>query len=399
MVFTKATRHGLKIRFALCGPTGSGKTFTALGIAATIAASEGGRVAVIDTERSSADRYADKFDFDSLCLESFAPENYIKAIEAAQEAKYPVLVIDSLSHAWDGQDGLLEKVDMIAQRKGGNSFNAWGSATPIQRRMVDTILAFPGHVIVTMRSKMEYVQEKADNGKTTIKKVGLAPVQRQGIEYEFDLVGEIDTEHVLIMTKSRAADLADKMFPKPGRKFAEEVLAWANGGVKATAKTAAPATAPEPQHVQEPVKLPAPALRFFTCAVCRHVVTAYELPETCPKCPSRAFKEYPSLKEAQSVPAHTAEPKPPVEPPASAQNTPAQSAPVTGAEVANEIKLIRQLVTKAGCKNLEEAAGTISILAGREVKSSQDLTAEERKSVIEGLHKVVAEREAGKEAA
>lgn len=401
MQFTKALRHGLKVRFALCGPTGSGKTFTALGIACTMATAEGGRVAVIDTERSSADRYADKFDFDSLCLESFSPENYIKAIETAQENKYPVLVIDSLSHAWDGQDGLLEKVDMIAERSKGNSFNAWGKATPIQRRMVDAILAYPGHVLVTMRSKMEYLQEKDERtGKTSVKKVGLAPVQRQGIEYEFDLVGELDTEHVLIMTKSRAADLADKIFPKPGKKFAEEVLLWAKGTSPEKPKAAPPKppVATEPAKPAEaPTKTAAPAptkpaektMHYFRCNLCGHVISEYEQPNKCPKCPSMAMIEHPTLLAAQQVPPARKPAEPEVIPPA----------PITGAQVAAEINTIRKLATQAGCKTLAESQETVSILVGREVKSTQELTADERKTVIDGLKQIVVEREAAKEAA
>jgi hypothetical protein len=244
--FTKSERKNINIRMALCGPTGSGKTYTALGIGTEIAKAMGGRVVVIDTERSSSDRYADKFDFDACQLGSFSPEEYMEAINEAADAGYPVLIIDSLSHAWDGQDGLLERVDLIASRSTSkNSFNAWGQATPIQRRMVDAILNYPGHVIVTMRSKMEYVQDKDSNGKTSIRKVGLSPVQRQGIEYEFDLVGDMDQEHFLIMSKSRAADLADKVLPKPGKKFALDVLAWARGTGSATVPAVVPPVTPE----------------------------------------------------------------------------------------------------------------------------------------------------------
>ncbi len=225
--FQRAVRANINIRLALCGPTGSGKTFSALAIADVLA--EGHPIAVIDTERSSADRYADRFAFDACPLVAYSPEAYIAAIEAAESSHYRVLVIDSLSHAWDGAEGLLERVDLIAKRSQKSSFNAWADATPLQRRLVDTILGYPWHVIITMRSKMEYVQEKDERGKTTIRKIGLAPVQRGGIEYEFDLVGELNSEHDLTFTKSRADPLADRVFTKPGKRLGQEILAWARG--------------------------------------------------------------------------------------------------------------------------------------------------------------------------
>lgn len=228
-MFKKAERKNLRIRLALVGPTGSGKTYTALQFASVLA--DGGTVAVIDTERSSADRYADRFTFDACQLTSYSPEEYTEAIVAAGKAGYSVLVIDSLSHAWEGQDGLLERADAIAKRsKSGNSFTAWKDATPLHRRLIDTVLAFPGHVIVTMRAKMDYIQEKDSNGRTQVRKVGLAPVQRAGVEYEFDLVADIDQEHNLMVTKSRAVELDGLVANRPGPDVAEQILAWANGG-------------------------------------------------------------------------------------------------------------------------------------------------------------------------
>lgn len=227
--FRKAERKNIFARVALCGPAGSGKTFTALMMAQVLAA--GGNVAAIDTERRSTERYADEFSFDICELSSFSAENYLSAIREAKKEGYAALVVDSLSHAWEGKDGILELVDNISKRKkAGNSFAAWGDATPIHRQLIEEILSFPGHVIVTMRSKTEYVQEKDSKGKTTIRKVGMAPVQRAGLEYEFDIVGDMDFEHELVITKSRAKTLADRVVRKPGIDFAKEVLDWALGG-------------------------------------------------------------------------------------------------------------------------------------------------------------------------
>jgi hypothetical protein len=252
--FKKAVKTKLKARVALVGPSGGGKTFSALSIGQGLLP-PGGRIAVIDTERGSASKYSDLFDFDVLELTTFEPQNYIAAMNEAAKANYPVLVIDSLTHAWNAKGGLLEQVDNIAKRiQSGNSFAAWKSATPIQNQFVDAILTYPGHIIVTMRVKMEYLVEKDEKtGKQTPKKIGLAPVQRDGLEYEFDLVGDINIDHELLVTKSRCHVLADKVITKPGREVGQTLLAWLDSG---TAKVVDPAEdrearlffgAPDPQ--------------------------------------------------------------------------------------------------------------------------------------------------------
>ena len=129
MVFKKATKEQAKLRMGIIGPAGSGKTYTALLTARNLVPD--GKIAVLDTERGSASKYADIFEFDVCELESFHPENYIKTIQAAEEAGYDVLIIDSLSHAWTGKDGALELVDKAAARERGNSFAAWRHVTPL----------------------------------------------------------------------------------------------------------------------------------------------------------------------------------------------------------------------------------------------------------------------------
>ena len=228
MQFKKATKQRSKARIALDGPSGAGKTYTAL-IAATVMA-EGRKIAVIDTERGSASLYADKFEFDVLELDNFDPRQYIEAIEAAEKAGYSVIVVDSLSHAWEGEGGALDQVDKAAKRLQGNSFAAWKDVTPLQRRLVDAMLQSPCHIIATMRSKMDYVQEKDDKGKTIVRKLGMAPVQRQGMEYEFTIVGDMDVDHNLMITKSRCDIMADAVENRPAAKFWQKLLDWLNSG-------------------------------------------------------------------------------------------------------------------------------------------------------------------------
>lgn len=235
-MFRKATRTQSKLRMTIDGPAGSGKTYTALRFAHGL--KNGGRIAFIDTERGSASKYVgdapdgEPWDFDVLELTTFSPERYTAAIEAAGKAGYSVLVIDSLSHAWEGVGGALE----IKDRAGGNQWTAWRSVTPIHNRMVDAILQSPCHVITTMRSRMEYVQETDDNGKTVIRRVGLSPIQRPGMEYEFDVVCDMDWAHILRVSKTRCPAIVDKVVEKPGLEFVAVIKEWLASGVEAEIK-------------------------------------------------------------------------------------------------------------------------------------------------------------------
>jgi len=171
MQFNNAVRTQVKARMAIDDPTGAGKTYTSL-IAATDFGGEIGKFAVVDTEHGSASLYADLFDFDVLELNCFDPLNYVEVIRAAERSKYDVLVIDSLSHAWEGEGGALDQVDKNAARLKGNSYAAWRTVTLKHRKLVDAILRADLHIIATMRSKMKYAMEKDENGKTRIQKVG-----------------------------------------------------------------------------------------------------------------------------------------------------------------------------------------------------------------------------------
>lgn len=226
--FTRATKEQSKARVALDGPSGSGKTYTGL----TIATALGERIAVIDTERGSARKYANEFAFDVLELSYFAPTDLVEALGAAAGAGYDVVIVDSLSHFWSGSGGMLEQVDQAAKRGfGGNSFGGWKEARPMERQMIDALVAYPGHVIVTMRTKTDYVLETNDRGKQVPKKVGLKPEQREGLEYEFDIVGSMDWENTLIVSKSRARALTGAVVKEPGLEFGMKIKEWLEDGV------------------------------------------------------------------------------------------------------------------------------------------------------------------------
>lgn len=244
--FQKASKKRAKLRLALMGTSGSGKTYTALTVASAL-----GKTAVIDTEHGSASKYADRFDFDVLELSNFHPDRYIDAIHAAASAGYDVVVIDSLSHAWNGTGGALEIVDRVTRSsKSQNSYMAWADVTPLQNKLIEAIVGASIHVIATLRSKTEYVLDRDERGKTTPRKVGLAPVQRDGMEYEFDVVGEMDMQNTLVITKSRVPELANAVMLQPGKALGETLLKWLEDGAEAPQ---APAT---PQLPTQPVQTP-----------------------------------------------------------------------------------------------------------------------------------------------
>lgn len=259
-LFAPATKATVKARIGLAGPTGSGKTYTALRLGAGLAGPDG-KTAVIDTERGSASLYSDTFVFDVAVMNPpFQPAKYQRALDEAAHAGYEVLVIDSITHAWSGDGGILDIVDDEARRnQSGNKFAAWKVGSEQWRALLDAILGAPLHVIVTMRSKMDYVQEKDSRGRTEIRKVGMAPEARDGIEYEFTLVGDLDQAHRLLWSKSRIAALADRVVDRPGEALGTEIRAWLSDdppqpdhGFSSPAPTpSAPISASEPDPSSE----------------------------------------------------------------------------------------------------------------------------------------------------
>jgi hypothetical protein len=227
MSFTRATKKQARARIAFEGPSGSGKTYTSLITAKVL----GERVALIDTEHRSASLYADEFTFDTLQLDKYDPQMLVDALAVAAGEGYDVVIIDSLSHFWMGTDGMLEQVDKATKRAGrADSFGSgWKDMAPVERRMVEAILAYPGHVIVTMRQKTEWVIEDK-GGKKVPRKIGMKAVQRDGIEYEFTIVGDLDHENELVISKSRCKKLAGAVIRRPDEEFGRTILGWLNDG-------------------------------------------------------------------------------------------------------------------------------------------------------------------------
>lgn len=239
MAFVKAARRQKKLRLGIAGPPGAGKTLTALRFAMALARMDGGtgRVAVIDTENKSASLYAnDQYDggkliFDVDTLDDYAPTTYTAAIKEAGRQRYDVVVVDSWTHAWSGEGGALDIKDR-ASAKGGNQFTAWKDVTPLHNAMVEALLQSPCHVIVTMRTKIEYelVQEERNGRMVTVpRKIGLKVIQREGAEYEFDIFGDMEADtHLLKISKTRCSVIDGRSCIKPGAAFLLPVIDWLN---------------------------------------------------------------------------------------------------------------------------------------------------------------------------
>ena len=220
--FKKATRTAQKVKIGVTGPSGAGKTLGALALAHQLAPT--GKVAVIDTENGSASLYADRYAFDTLEIgPPYLTKKYVEAVNAAVEAGYEVLVIDSISHQWDGDGGILQRKEETDAR-GGNHFSNWQPFTKEHNEFRGLLLHAPVHVIATMRSKMAYSQE--EGGKKQVKKVGLQPIQRDGMEYEFTVTFDVQMDHKASASKDRTSLFAGKLTDLLSPTTGKALLAW-----------------------------------------------------------------------------------------------------------------------------------------------------------------------------
>lgn len=227
MEIRKAERKKAKLRLGIAAPSGAGKTYSALLLAFGL----GGKVGLIDTEHGSGDLYADLGEYDIIPIEApYTVDKYVKAIKMFEEAGFTTIIIDSLSHAWAGDGGLLDKQGKMADR-GTNSFAAWRTITPEHNNLVDAMLRSPCHIIATMRAKQEYVLETNEKGKQQPKKVGMAPVQREGMEYEFTVMLDVDMNHIASASKDRTS-LFDGRFWKIDQATGNQLLAWLEMGIE-----------------------------------------------------------------------------------------------------------------------------------------------------------------------
>lgn len=225
MAFQKAERKKAKLRLGIAGVSNSGKTWSALEIATGM----GGKIAMIDTEAGRGELYGEDFNYDVMRIDApYTPERYIDAITEAESLGYDILIIDSLSHAWMGEGGVLSIVD----KAGGNSFTSgWKVGTPRHNALVHAIITSKLHIIFTMRSKAEYVLELNDKNKQVPKKVGMAPVQREGLEYECTFYLEMSPDHTAYISKDNTKLYKDNQYGvTPSKEMGEKLIQWLESG-------------------------------------------------------------------------------------------------------------------------------------------------------------------------
>lgn len=356
-MFQKATRQKSKLRLGICAPSGGGKTYSALLIAQGL----GGKIAVIDTERGSASLYANLCEFDVCEIEPpFSPEKYCNAIKFAETNGYSVIIIDSLSHAWAGTGGLLEEVDKRKSTGKGNDFTAWRDVTPMHNALIDAMLQSTCHIVATMRTKTAYDMVKDEKtGKVKPVKVGLAPVQREGMDYEFTTVLDIDVEkHMATASKDRTG-LFDGKYFVPTVETGKQLLDWLNEGVDA----------------------PAPILNkdsdFDLAAVIFEVTTANtqdELKEIYFRYKNEAYLSGhgPALNNAVNTR------KADLEAMANKDSTP-------GKPSSAQLKAMQAYYSKRGLER-DDRLQDMSTFQGREIKSFSDLTSVEASRFIEAIN-------------
>jgi|ERR1044072_581480 hypothetical protein len=237
----KAERKKAKIRLGLSAVSGGGKTYSALLIAYGLCA-DWSKVGVIDTENNSADLYSDLGEYQVLSLSApYTPERYIQAIQACEEAGMEVIIIDSITHEWDGKGGCLEIVDNL-----GGKYQDWAKVTPRHQAFIDAILQSKCHVITTVRRKQDYEMVK-DGNKTKVEKAGLKEITREGFEYELTVNLELDQRHNATASKDRTGLFMGKPAFVPSAATGKLIYEWCESGATPTPAepTALPAISDE----------------------------------------------------------------------------------------------------------------------------------------------------------
>lgn len=225
MQIRKAQKAKSKLRIGMMGASGSGKTYSALLLASGM--TDWTKVLVIDTENHSADLYDHLGDYSVITLDApYSPERYVQAIQMGEESGFEVIIIDSISHVWEGTGGILEIVDKL-----GGRFQDWAKATPRYKKLVNAILRSKAHIITTSRTKTEYSVEKDDKNKTRVRKVGTKDVNREGFDYEMTISFSIDINHLAEATKDRTSMFIDQPEFMISKETGKRLAEWASKGI------------------------------------------------------------------------------------------------------------------------------------------------------------------------
>lgn len=226
MQLKKATRKQVKLRLGLSAVAGGGKTMSALLLAYGMT-NDWSKIAVIDTENGSASLYSHLGDFNAIDLEApFSPERYIQAIKMCEDAGMEVIILDSITHEWDGKGGILD----ISNSMTGNSFTNWAKLTPRHDAFINSMLQSKCHIISCVRRKQDYEMTKGSDGKLKVEKAGLKEITREGFEYELTLNFNVEINHHATASKDRTGLFMDQpgfvITPETGHKLME----WCNSG-------------------------------------------------------------------------------------------------------------------------------------------------------------------------
>ena len=234
-MFKKAETKAIKLTLGVIGPSGAGKTLSSLKMARGLVG-ENGKIAFIGTEGGKEQLYTNHIQngFDTLTISApYTIEKLQDALTGAVEGGYDIVVIDSLSHFWSGDGGALSQVDEIASVSGGNSSSGWNIVTKKIDKLINRIITFPIHLILTVRSEIVYDYSKEPGQKMKVTKLGLTPVWRSGkqcITYELDNVMTISSDHVAKVSKTRLFDMADKIINRPDEKLGKMIGEIVNTG-------------------------------------------------------------------------------------------------------------------------------------------------------------------------
>ena len=257
----KAEKKRVKLKMAVQGPSGSGKTWGALALAKNMWPEA--KVCVIDTENESASLYADRFAFDTIPLgPPFTTARYVECIEAVVKGGYGVLIIDSITPQWDGEGGILRRKEALERANpNANGYALWSRFTPEHEAFKQIILQSPLHVICTMRSKQEYALQPDEKGKLKPVKLGLAPIQRDQLDYEFTLVFDVNLSHNAAVSKDRTGLFDEQAVNLADPKTADAIRGWLESGVEVAQKPASASATPAPAQppAQRPAASPEPS--------------------------------------------------------------------------------------------------------------------------------------------
>jgi hypothetical protein len=233
--FERATRKRVKIMSAFVGPSGSGKTISSLLLASAVIRKYGGELCVIETQRGqifdyAETRFAPPNGFDVCSLEGNVTCEIIhaKVAEAKKIGKYSVILIDTLSKAWDGEGGTLAQSESM-----GKDMIKWQQLNKPINRLVDYLAGCGMHVIITLRTKTDWVftkEIKNDKEVSVPHRIGTAPIQKKGIEYEFGNFFRMDENHQMTVERSPLTAWDKMVIDTPTIDTFEPLIEWASNG-------------------------------------------------------------------------------------------------------------------------------------------------------------------------